>query len=545
MFTSSNIVQNIISCSKTKTRDNLNQPITKSLSRSVDARVYKMHMAAPLEHSSEQLAAQPHAGRLDRALPDLIALTTAAGLFSIFCPGLLSNDSIAQYHQAIAGQYDNWHPPIMAICLSAALHLGGSVAWLMLIQCFAGVIGVRFLSAGVLELLFAGRISRRQADWISVAVLLILLTPLSPLQFYLMTFWKDCWAMVLLLWIAGGSIRLYLRATELSRGAFVLAVAALLAGMTLFGMVRHNAIVSLPILGMCLWACLRRRKVPLAILAAIAPVVLMLACDAAVVRMFNVQKRHITNCILALDLVGLCVQDESHCKSLPFTSAHLRPGYRWRYRWGDVSTIMWENPAIVNKAMIAPRSTQQLQAEYFQAWRQFPLELAKMKWMVFTQMLNWKRTAYFVHSRTPDYFVPTEEDEPAPGAKAAKQNTGPTTFEELHLSRNEHLAPVREAMANMGMGVAASRLRWVFGVHGLWFIASIGGVLLSLRAWRQKKDGRFLVLGLVLMGALSYYLSYLPASPVEDYRFMFPSTLVAAIVILSAGAGWMTVRKSK
>lgn len=494
-----------------------------------------------LGNNSAQMTAQASQGRLMRALPDLITLTAAAGLFNIFYPGLLSNDSIAQYHQAISGLYDNWHPPIMAICLSGVLKLGGTVAWLMFLQCFAGVWGVRFLSEGVLELLFGGRISRERASWISTAVLLVLLTPLSPLAFYLMTFWKDCWAMVLLAWVSGGSIRLYLRAGELSRGAFVLAVAGLLVGMALFGMVRHNAIVSLPILGMCLWVCLRRRKVRLAVLAVVAPVALMLACDAGVARAFHVQHRHITNCILALDLVGLCVKDANNREKLPFTSAHLRPTYRWRYRWGDVSTIMWEKPALVNKAMIAPRNTPTLQEEYRQAWKQFPTELVRMKWMVFTQMLNWKRTAYFIHPRTPDRFVPTEEDEPAPGAVSAGPDAGADTFNELRLPRNEKMAKVRESMANMATGVAAnSYLRWVFGVHGVWFMVSIGGMLLSLRAWRQRKDGRFLVLGLVLMGALSYYLSYLPASPVEDYRFMFPATLVVVIATLSALAGWYT-----
>lgn len=51
--------------------------------------------------------------RAARRIGVVAALLGAAAL-ALFWPGYLAYDSVAQYHQALSGAYDDWHPPVMA-----------------------------------------------------------------------------------------------------------------------------------------------------------------------------------------------------------------------------------------------------------------------------------------------------------------------------------------------------------------------------------------------------------------------------------------------
>ncbi|MGN6123827.1 MAG: hypothetical protein ACTHOJ_12825, partial [Sphingomonas oligoaromativorans] len=60
-----------------------------------------------------------------------VALGAAAlGLASLalLWPGIAAYDTVKQYEQALAGVYDDWHPPVMAWLWSRllALHLDGT-----------------------------------------------------------------------------------------------------------------------------------------------------------------------------------------------------------------------------------------------------------------------------------------------------------------------------------------------------------------------------------------------------------------------------------
>ena len=55
---------------------------------------------------------------LRRGWPWLLAVSLCAVSLAAFWPGVAMYDSVAQYRQAIAGQYDDWHPPAMALLWS-------------------------------------------------------------------------------------------------------------------------------------------------------------------------------------------------------------------------------------------------------------------------------------------------------------------------------------------------------------------------------------------------------------------------------------------
>jgi hypothetical protein len=439
---------------------------------------------------------------LQERLPDLLTAAVAFAVWRVFFPGLMSTDSIAQYRQALTGEYSDWHPPLMSIVLKIVLASGGALGILMLGQCVAGVFGIRALAAGCLRLFYGGRIALRRAAWISWLVLPVLLLPVTPLAFYLMTFWKDAWAMVFLLWIGALALDLLRRGPSLKRALLLAVLGAAL------GMVRHNAVILLPLVGLVLWMGTRRsfRRAGALALAA-APIVLYLLANPLIDLVFGVEELHTDSAVMALDLVGLCAKSRAVCHRLPWTESHiLDPAALPGYRPGDIGFIFWDEPRHVDPAIRLdyPR----LRAEYLRAVREFPLRLAEVKLEAFETLLGIDRTFYFFH----DSIVENP----------------------FGLALNARLAPVRTWLSQVTEDVAEHRfLRWISGVHAVWIAANVLWVAGLLGAWLRSRDFQYLFLGCLLLIPLGYYFSYLFASPAHDFRFMYPSTLMVQCVTLS------------
>lgn len=438
-------------------------------------------------------------------LPDWILAAVALLLWRVFFPGLMSADSIAQYGQALTGRYNDWQPPLMAIVLHAVFSLGGAIGILMLAQCLAGVFGVRALARAVIALLYGDRIPERRAAWLPLLVLLVLLVPLTPLAFYLMTFWKDAWAMILLLWIGALALDLFRCGPEPKR-------LLLLIGLTtLLGLVRHNAIVALPFAGLAIWEGARRSYRSKALALAAAPLALSLVASPVIDRVFGVEKLHPDSQIMALDLVGICAADRAACARLPWTSAHVLD---WsslaHYRPGDFGFIFWDKPPHVDPSIRLdyPR----LRAEYLRAVREFPGPLARVKLAAFETLLGLDQTFYFFHDSIAD--------------------------NPYRLVLGQRLAPLRQGLSDTAKGVAANRvLRWISGVHLVWIVIDVLGVLGLLALSLRPGGERYRILAWVLLIPLGYYLSYLFATPVHDFRFMYPATLMVQCVALSGLIG--------
>lgn len=432
-------------------------------------------------------------------LPAVLAAAAGAAVWAVFRPGLLSFDSIAQYSQAVRGQYTDWHPPLISVTLHFVLALGGSLSRFMLVQSVAGAVGVWAFSGAVLRQLFGDRLSRRRIGWLALLVLALLLVPVSPLAFYLMTFWKDAWAMVLLLWIGTLALGLAQRPSGARIAALVLLAAA-------YGMVRHNAVVTLPFLGLFLAVEAGRRLSRGAALAlAAAPLALCLAGAALVDAAFDVEERHPSSQVMVFDLAGLCAEDRSTCGEAPLFRRHLRaPDLAARYRPGDLGSIFWEEPVAVDSYIIHPKLHGELAEQYRDVVTDHPLLLAEVKAESFWTLLGTEETDYFFHDSVPE--------------------------NRFGLRLQPQLAGVRETLSAWGRRTAAGGLRWIAGVHLVWLAVNVLWIAgLALR-------GRW-TLALLLLVPLAYYLSYLLAATVQDYRFMVPSTLFVQCFTLAAALG--------
>ncbi len=443
-------------------------------------------------------------------LPDVLTVAVALLVWRIFFPALMSQDSKVQYAQALSGHYEDWHPPLMAIVLHLVFSAGGAIGILMLAQCLAGVFGVRALAAETIQTLLPGRLAPARVAWLSLAVLLLLLLPVSPLAFYLMTFWKDAWAAVVMLWLGALLLRLGRAGVSWPPLAGVLALAAVL------GMLRHNAAVALPFVGVALAFALPPPRRWRAAALIVAPLVSYFVANAALERTFGVRKMHLDSAVMVLDLVGLCIEGPQVCRELPWTHSHVRdPQALAEYRPGDMGVVFWRPTPPVDLSMRTnyPR----LRAEYLYAVRRFPLLLAKQKVQGFVSLLGLRHTYYFFHASIVD--------------------------NPYRLALNGRFARPREWLIRITDGVARHPyLRWVAGVHAVWLLANALGlvVLLALGWWRRRRE--LVMLGLVMLLPLGYFLSYLMAAPVEDFRFMFPSTLFVQCVTLAALLGAVATR---
>lgn len=102
---------------------------------------------------------------LPRQLPLVVAALAAFASLALFWPGYPLYDSVAQYRQALSGEYDDWHPPAMAQ-MWAGLHalVGGEAGPMLAAQMLAWWLGFGLI-AGALA-----ATDRRRAAWAVLAV---------------------------------------------------------------------------------------------------------------------------------------------------------------------------------------------------------------------------------------------------------------------------------------------------------------------------------------------------------------------------------------
>jgi hypothetical protein len=140
---------------------------------------------------------------------------TAIITWRIYYPGIMSPDSIDQYEQALTGNFVDWHPPLMAIVLWMVMKLGGDIAVLILIQSLFALFGLRSLLSLSLQFFSDSPASRQIAGSIAFAVTILFLIPfLSPFMFFSVSFWKDAWLAILLLWIISYLLWIFLNLSD-------------------------------------------------------------------------------------------------------------------------------------------------------------------------------------------------------------------------------------------------------------------------------------------------------------------------------------------
>jgi hypothetical protein len=197
------------------------------------------------------------------------------------------------------------------------------------------------------------------------------------------------------------------------------------------------------------------------------------------------------------------------CDDLPWTKSNILDfSSLAHYRPGDIGFTSWDQPPHVKEALRFRYPL--LAAEYRHALLAHPLLLAEIKLRAWVTLLGLDRTEYFAHT--------TIVDNP------------------YGLGFGPRLEPARQWLTRICLGVTEQPTRWISGVHLVWLLANVVLVLAGLLRGRRG-DRRAGWLALVLLVPLFYALSYLAATPVHDFRFLYPATLVVQGVVLALGGG--------
>lgn len=444
----------------------------------------------------------------------MVCVAVAVAVWVIFLPGLFSPDSMAQYSQALSGRYNDWHPPAMAVLVSAVLACGADVGLVTLVQAVSACLGMFELALACLRFLIGRERSPTAARWLALAVFALLFWPLTPFAFYMVTLWKDSWAVILFLWIGALGLNTFGDVGRISRARFGVRCGVWLLLVTLAALVRHNMVLALPACSAAFYVLLRARGVRYAAAGLAVPALLYLAVDAAIYRVFDVERRHPGDQVMALELVGLCVTDPALRGRLPHTSRHLvEETYKGRYRVGYVGPIISDTPPIVRPGY-ARGNHGPLAPEYRYAATHFPVALARLKLRAFGQLVNLHQMAYYHQT---DIF--------------------PNRFGLAHRPR---LRAAREWMIDGAKAVIRARLRrWFTCAQAIWMAMNAVWLGAAVEFWLRRRDRRFLFAAALLLVPLSYSLSYALAVTSFDYRFLYPSTAAVQVVSVPCLAWWV------
>ncbi|MEZ5964839.1 MAG: hypothetical protein R3F56_13420 [Planctomycetota bacterium] len=438
-----------------------------------------------------------------------VAACLATAQWLVFRPGILTPDTVFQYREAVTGQFTNVHPPLMALVFAAGRRIGVGLGTLMWLQAFTLHLGILLLARTVLRRVVGNRRPGLTGPMLGAA-LLVASPLLSPCMFYGATFWKDVWLAIALLFAAVAYLRLVDRAEP--RRPFDFAV---LMGLTaVVPSLRHNAIVILPALAWLVWHGAPVRDRRLCLLLTTASMLVALAMPRVLNRLARARDADPVGQVLALDLVGLWKAHPECRPSLPHVKANVRADLvDTRYHFGHVAQLLWSEPIIVEPGMF---DREPLHAQWWRAWREFPLPMLEMKLRAFWPLLG-------LDQRLTHYWI--EHGQWA---------------EDLGL-RHEGWAGAREAVLRFGDKLVARQktLRWVGRVHGVWLAVALG-----LWVCARRLGARAAGFAGVAALALAYYGGFLLASVMPDYRFMFPATLLVQVVVVSTALGALLRRSA-
>jgi hypothetical protein len=441
----------------------------------------------------------------------LACAVLATFIWLLFYPGILDGDGIGQYRQAFLGSFNDWSPPIMAAALRTSLKIGTGLSVLSLLQALAGCFGIYHLALACFRFVWKDGLSPATLQYLALAVLVVLLVPLSPLMYYLVHFSKDSWAAICLAWIAACGLTLY-DSSRLSRWQCAGQAALLLAAATVLPMVRYNAVLMLPVLGYWVWLVLGRAGWKWALVGVVGLVVLRPAVNYELYSRYHVSRVHPEDQIMGAELVGLCVLDENRRSQLPFTNSHLiEDKYRQGYIWGTVDPLFLWFPGMIVKPEYAWGHHDELSREYWHAVRQYPLAIAKVKWLMFTASLT-DAFPYWHHSAIDD--------------------------NDFGLTQASKFPAMRGQLERLDKYLwSHDTYRWISGRHGPWILANGLMVALALAAYGRRRQKGQLVQAMLLVLPFCYVLCYVPATASHNYRYMFPSSLVVQIITLTGIMG--------
>ncbi|MBI0474114.1 hypothetical protein D9601_01870 [Sphingomonas sp. MA1305] len=408
---------------------------------------------------------------------------------TLFWPGYVQYDSLAQYEQALSGRYEDWHPPIMAHLW--ALFGARGQAPMMLLQ-LAGY----WLGFGVLIVVLAALGCR-------VAALVLLVVALwPPFLGWQPVVLKDTQMLAALLAATGLVAMWRLRERRLPVGVWI--VVALLLGYAM--LVRANAVFAVvPFVVMLAWRRPRPTPPIRIVLAALLALVAILAVIGIAGpinhRLLAATPSGVERTQPTYDLAGIAVRSGDPATGLsPRAIVALRRKACVRpYFWDPLGEPRRCQAEVATLAMLSPG---QLYLRWAAAAVTHPIAYAGHRLAHLNSTMRWLVPFRWPGAAPPQANEPNRLGLASPAARATRWQT-----------------------------VAATLVETPFGWPIVWFVLA----LIRLPAAWRRGDGAGRLAAALLVSALALEGSFAVLSIASDLRYHLWPMIATAIAWVLVG----------
>ncbi|MBI3438638.1 MAG: hypothetical protein HY054_08330 [Proteobacteria bacterium] len=417
----------------------------------------------------------------------------------VFYPGIFTPDSLNQFSQAQSGEFEDWHPPIMAALWSLLLHIhdGPEPLFFVHLSLFWG--GVWAVSDTLV------------AKGARCAVLLPLIG-LAPFVFnYLGLLWKDVALASAWLFAAGVAFRGFAWRGRLCW----LEYAAILPAFVYGALVRGNSIFAAAPLALYLLNIdvFSRRIWPQVAACLLIPALLLAGASVFNSRIVQAEAQHPEDSLFLFDLVGISHQTHTNLVPGPWTPEQARriPDCYAPDKWDHVGmgpcrfftqTLddreLWGGPAISHA--------------WISAMAQHPVQYAAHRLTFTNLMMRWLGPIP-VH----DAFMESEMTDPR------------------HMHHPNPLFRFYEVISNALSSTPLFR-------PYLWLLLSGSALVL---AWFATDSPQRRFAAAIAASAFIYLATYVIFGVASDFRYAYWTIVGACVALASVAAcAWKTPRKT-
>jgi len=392
--------------------------------------------------------------------------------------------------------------------VSLLLKTGGPIALLALLQCIFGFLGIRQLVVAITDLFPSDKPTPK---WIACFVILFLSSPITPMPIYFATLWDDSWLIILLLW----SVALLLEfarekklvgARNNHRKVFLLIIpiaAVMLA--------RPNSPIMYPPLILVFTSILRRQSFSRKFIFALAlcPLMLYLFANIFYYAVVGVKHVHHERISLTLDLASMLTYNPIICQTLSLLSCKLiQEKFPPEFIAGNgaIDHTLGQGSNIPEPGFVELAASPFLVQDLWLAATHYPGTFGKVKVLNFLDYIR-PRDQYYYQS-----FI------------------HPNNF---NLAFSPQLEPVRIwYFLLLNRVYRHPVLKYISFVHLPWILINLAGIIFWFLFARKSKKLTLIVM--ILTISTVYYLSYLLALTASEFRFMYPSTLLTQVIIITS-----------
>ena len=443
----------------------------------------------------------------------LYSIVVSIFVWLIFYPGILSLDSVYMYLEASSKfVYNDEKALLLPFALSLVLKAGGNLSTLILFQCTAGFLAIRYLA---LSLTACFKFGDKARDFIALLVLFVLSSPLFLTIIYLSTFWMDTWLAIILLLASGLLVELY-SGTFRDAGAYKIRIVGLIIVISMVLLIRLNSLVLYPVMALAFERVLHQRAVSAGykLLLVFCPIVVFGLFLLFQYDVLKVERSHQDHTVFALDLASVLEYDPSICEKALLSACDVLNDYypcNFHVGAGALDCTYDQAKGIVYRPFYFLRNNSALEADYIYVVQEHTLTWLTVKFLNFVDYLRPVTYRYFY------------------------QVQDPNLLKEAGLVPGSRFSIIRERIyAELSWVSQNAVLRWFSFVHLPWLVINVLGIFACIiYALRSNQRSKYLFFVIILSTPASYYFSYLIALTASDFRFMYPSTLVVQVIALT------------